>query len=114
MTGPTQWDLQVRLETTSQLLSCAFGAPVPLYLQGRGDLLYLYWLYCGLLCLSLAAVCTESEYLGEVSVLQLVLETPGTIALQTSVDLLETGEVHLCLMAPVCFWGPLTQAVVTI
>lgn len=88
--------------------------PQPRSISKAEGILCLYWLYCGLLCLSLAAVSTECEYLGEVSVLQLVLETPGTIALQTSVDLLETGKVHLCLMVPVCFWSPLTQAVVTI
>lgn len=91
---------QARNDISALVLS--FRAPAPLYLQGRG-ILCLYWLYCGLLCLSLAAVCTECEYLGEVSVLQLVLETPGTIALQSSVDRLETGKVHLCLMVPVCF-----------
>lgn len=97
----------------SALVLCIRSPSPALSPRQRGSSLFVLALLCPL-CLSLAAVCSESEYLGEVSVLQLVLETPGTIALQTSVDLLETGEVHLCLMAPVRFWSPLTQAVVII
>lgn len=89
----------------SQLLSCAFGAPAPLYLQGRGGssvctgctvaFSVCLWLLSGL-SLSILEKCLSETR----ATFQLVLETPGTIALQWSVDLLETGKILLVPNGP--------------
>lgn len=97
MTGPTQWDLQVRPEMASQLLSHSISKAEGIFsvCTGFTVTVSVYLWLLSALSLSILEKC-----LSEMRALQLVLETPGTIALQLSVDLLETGKVPLVPNGP--------------
>lgn len=77
--------------------------------------LALMWSSVSLWLLSVLSLRIVENSLSETrAALQLVLETPETIALPLSMNLLGTGKVPLVPRGPVCFESLLTQVMVII